>query len=192
MEDHRGDTWWMDGTDAYLSFLEPGASILDVGCGSGEKAKYLVQKGFRVTGIDFSEAMIALAREQVPTGTFFVKDIKEPLGLENVFDGIFAQAVLLHFPKKEIANVLKHITASLKSGGYVYIAVKELGPDHQEEKIVKEDDYGYAYERFFSYFTFDELKKYMTDMGMKLVYEKRASSGETHWIQVVANKPWNA
>lgn len=43
--------------------------------------------------------MIALARGQVPTGTFFVKDIKEPLGLKSMFDGVFAQAVLLHVPK---------------------------------------------------------------------------------------------
>lgn len=186
MKDHHGDTWWIDGTDKYLSFLKPGASILDVGCGSGEKAKYLVSKGFHVMGIDFSKEMIALAREQGPTGTFFVKDIKEPLGLESAFDGVFAQAVLLHVPKREVVRVLRNITAPLKSGGYLYVAVKETGPDRQEEKIVKENDYGYEYERFFSYFTLDELKHLVTGTGMEVVYEHRTSSGGTHWIQVVA------
>lgn len=188
MKDHHGDTWWINGTDTYLSFLELGASILDIGCGSGEKAKYLVQKGFHVTGIDFSEEMIALAKAQVPTSTFLVKDIKKPLGLKRAFDGVFAQAVLLHMPKKEVAHVLRNITAPLMSGGHLYVAVKEIGSDHQEEKVVKENDYGYEYERFFSYFTLEELKKLVTDLGMEVVYENQTSSGETHWVQVMARR----
>ena len=188
MQDHHGDTWWVEGTDKYLSFFQPNASILDVGCGAGEKSKYLVKKGFKVTGIDFSEEMIALAKEQVPAGKFFVKDIKQPLDLEDAFDGVFAQAVLLHIPKKEVSSVLKNIIAPLKTGGYFYAAVKELRQGNPDEEIVKENDYGYEYERFFSYFTVDELKSYLQELGMELVYENVALSGRTNWVQVVAKK----
>jgi SAM-dependent methyltransferase len=188
MQDHHGDTWWVEGTDKYLSFFDSNASILDVGCGAGEKSKYLVKKGFRVTGIDFSEEMIALAKQQVPAGKFFVKDIKQSLRLEETFDGVFAQAVLLHISKKEVIGVIKNIIKPLKTGGYFYVAVKELRSGKPDEEIVKENDYGYDYERFFSYFTLEEIKGYVTEIGMSIVFEIVASSGKTNWIQIIAKK----
>ena len=186
MADHHGDTWWQEGLDKYVSLLESSASVLDIGCGPGVKTKEFAKRGFDVTGIDFSEEMIRLAKEQVPSGKFFVKDIKKPLGFTTVFDGIFAQAVLLHIPKKKVTKVIRNITESLKSGGYLYIAVKELKPGNADEETVKDDDYGYTYERFFSYFTLDEVKNAVKNIGMKVVYENVTSSGKTHWIQVIA------
>lgn len=188
MKDHHEDTWWIEGTNKYLSFLKPGASILDVGCGAGVKSKYFTNKGFDVTGIDFSEEMIKLAKEQVPSGKFLVKDIKELLRFKALFDGVFAQAVLLHFPKNEVANILKNIIEPLKPGGYLYAAVKELRPGGKEEEIAREKDYGYKYERFFSYFTMEEIKNYIAKTGMKIVYENITSSGKTNWIQIVTQK----
>ena len=188
MDDHRDDTWWVGGIDKYLSFLKIGTAILDVGCGAGEKSKYFAKKGFNITGLDFSEEMIKLAKEQVPAGKFFVKDIKQSLGFKNSFDGVFVQAVLLHIPKKEAVSVLENIMSPLRPGGYFYIAVKELKPGNKDEEIVKENNYGYEYERFFSYFTLDELKSYVTKVGTQIVYENIASSGKTNWIQVIARK----
>ena len=189
IKDHLGETWWIEGIDKYLSFLKPHSSILDVGCGFGKISKYLVKKGFVVTGVDFSENMIELAKEQVPTGIFFVKDIKHPLNFKNTFDGVIAPAVLLHIPKNEVTGVLKNITAPLKSKGYFYATVKEVRQDGKDEEIVKESDYGYDYERSFSYFTLDELKRYVHDIGLKIVYENVASSRNSNWIQIMAEKP---
>lgn len=188
-KDHYEDTWWIEGTDKYLSLFKPGAAILDVGCGPGGKSKYFAEKGFDVTGIDFSEEMIRLAKEQVPEGKFFVKDVKQPLGFENSFDGVFAQAVLLHIPKNEVIGVLKNITAPLKSGGHFYAAVKELRQGNKDEEMIKENNYGYEYERFFSYFTLEELKSYVEKVGLKVLYGSTISSGKTNWVQVVAEKP---
>jgi 2-polyprenyl-3-methyl-5-hydroxy-6-metoxy-1,4-benzoquinol methylase len=42
--------------------LAPGARILDVGCGTGRHAVELARRGFRVTGLDLSEGMLAQAR----------------------------------------------------------------------------------------------------------------------------------
>jgi hypothetical protein len=73
----------------------------------------------------------------------------------------------------------------LKPGGYLYIGVKEPWPGQKEEGILKESDYGYDYERFFSYFTLDEVKRYFTDLGMGVVYGNVATAGKTKWAQVI-------
>lgn len=56
----------------WLRRLAPGAHVLDICCGTGYLAGLLTERGFRVTGIDESPAMIGYARENVPTAEFRV------------------------------------------------------------------------------------------------------------------------
>jgi cyclopropane fatty-acyl-phospholipid synthase-like methyltransferase len=53
-----------------LNRLEPGASVLDLGCGSGDPADVAIAREHKVTGVDVSQTQIHLARQNVPTGTF--------------------------------------------------------------------------------------------------------------------------
>ena len=49
--------------DAVASeWFAPGTSLLDIGCGSGELAAWLAERGFNVLGVDFSESAIEKAR----------------------------------------------------------------------------------------------------------------------------------
>jgi len=187
-KDHHGDTWWIEGTDKLASFLKSGALVLDVGCGAGVKSQYLLDKGLKVVGVDFSEKMIEIAKREVPGATFRVADIKDLSGLKEDFDGILAQAVLLHIPKSEAGDVVKGLRDKLVDGGYLYIAVKQKREGEKEEEVLKENDYGYEYERFFSYFTLSEIKRYVSDVGLGISYENVALSGHTNWIQVICHK----
>src|SRR4051812_43183114 len=101
-EDHSNDTWWMEGTDKLLSLLPPKATVLDIGCGAGTKSKYISEKSFDVTGIDFSENMIEIAKRRVPNVNFEVFDIYDLDSYSKSFDCIFAQAVILHIPKNKV------------------------------------------------------------------------------------------
>ena len=186
--DHKGDDWLVNGTDTFVSFIKDHKKILDVGCGAGVKSKYLVGKGLNVTGIDFSEKLIEIAKREVPGAQFHVLDMKDVNNLGIQFDGVFAQASLLHIPKKEISTVLKELLSCLASGGYLYVAVKGTRPDGKEEEVLKEDDYGYPYERFFSYFTMDELKKHFVDLKLSIVYENSKLVGKTTWLQIIGKK----
>lgn len=186
--DHHGDTWWVEGTDTFVSFLKPESLVLDVGCGAGVKSQYLLGKGLEVVGVDFSEKMIEIAKREVPGATFYVADIKDLSGLQETFDGILAQAVLLHIPKAEAGAVVRGLRDKLVNGGYLYIAVKQKREGGREEEVLKENDYGYEYERFFSYFTLPEIQKYVADAGMEMRYENVALSGHTNWIQVICRK----
>lgn len=183
--DHVEDTWWKDGTDKFLSLLPKNASVLDIGCGAGVKSKYLSEKGFRVTGMDFSEKMIEIAKREVEDVYFFVGDIYELDSYSKKFDAVFAQAVLLHIPKEKILGMLEKLRNKLKQNGILYIAVKEAR-NGIESEILKESDYGYDYERFFSYFTLPEIKNYIEQIGLEIVWENITNSGRTNWIQMIA------
>ena len=55
--------------------LSPSArTILDVGCGTGEHARLLTERGFHVHGLDINEDFLRLARSKVPTARFHCAD----------------------------------------------------------------------------------------------------------------------
>src|SRR6185436_3439718 len=88
--------------------LEPGRSILDVGCGSGWLSEYFARLGYVVKGIDISPDLIAMSRERVarvPYGVdhetplrceFAVHDV-ELTALNETFDLIICYDSLHHF-----------------------------------------------------------------------------------------------
>src|SRR5262245_36769428 len=51
------------------------ASVLDAGCGAGVPISQMLSERFKVTGVDFSEAQIELAKKNVPNGTFLCQDM---------------------------------------------------------------------------------------------------------------------
>ncbi len=187
--DHAGDTWWVPNVEKFLSYLKPRNSVLDVGCGAGDKTKFLVAKGFDTTAIDFSEEMVEISRSNTPNAKYFVRDILEPINLEQKFNGILAQAVLLHVPKKEILRVLQNLKDQLVDGGYMYIAVKSLKEDGVGEKNIKESDYGYEYERFFSFYSPTELESYFAKLNMEVIFNNTILDDyDGGWIQIIAKK----
>lgn len=187
-QDHDQDDWWVQGTDAFIQAVKPGNLVLDLGCGAGVKSLYLQERGLKVIGADFSENMIALARKRAPSVEFRVMDMREAATLGETFDGIFAQASLLHIPRAEAAALVSGFAQKVRPGGLVYLAVKGKRKDRADEEIKKENDYGYEYERFFSYFTLEEIKSYLTNAGLTTTYENATPVGRTTWIQVIGQK----
>jgi trans-aconitate methyltransferase len=187
-KDHHQDDWWVAGTDHFVSLLKHGDSVLDVGCGAGNKSKYLRGKGLVVLGIDFAENLIAIAKRENPDISFGVMDMHDVPSLPQEFDGIFAQASLLHIPKKEAGQVIQSLVSKLKQSGFLYVAVKGQREDGVEEEVKTEDDYGYSYERFFSYFTMEELTNYFEAAGLKIVYKDVKEMRKTDWLQIIGEK----
>ena len=186
-KDHL-DEWWVPGADKFLSFLNKGDRILDAGCGPGIKSGFFVDRGFRAHGVDFSESMIKIAKRDFPQAEFSVLDLNEAEKLKDMYNAIFLQAVLLHFSKYRAQEILKKLATKLKSGGFFHVSVKEVGENQPEEQVRVENDYGYEYERFFSYYTTEEIEGYLRNLGFDIVHTDMTSWGKTNWIQVIGMK----
>ena len=187
--DHAGDTWWREGTEKFASMLPHGARVLDAGCGSGQKAKFFEDRGVHVIGIDFSEKLLEIARQTAPASEFRLLDLRDIHALPEVFDGVFAQASLLHIHKADTFAVISGMVSRLVPRGLLYIAVKALRPGSPEEEIVTESDYGYDYQRFFSYYTLDEMRGYVARSGLSLVHaEFTRGASQMDWMQIIAQK----
>lgn len=188
--DHLLDDWWVEGTRMFASRLRSGQTVLDVGCGSGIKSAYLADKGFEVVGIDISERMIKIARREYPYVAFRVHDMRHASRLGCTFDAVFAQASLLHIPKFDVKRVLLDWWKVLQPNGVLYVAVKGIHAGRPAEETRREDDYGYAYDRFFSYFSPEELGTLLEWAGFRILEEfvEHLSPGAYGWIQMIARR----
>jgi SAM-dependent methyltransferase len=109
--------------DAFAAPLPAGAAVLDLGCGGGVPvARDLVARGFRVTGLDASGAMIDHARRAVPQATFVRGDMRtaDPGGS---FDGIVAWDSVFHVPRAEQAGLFRRLGGWLRPGGRLLISL---------------------------------------------------------------------
>jgi len=103
--------------DRFLLPLPRGGAILDLGCGGGEPiARYLIDRGFAVMGVDASATMIDLARTRFPRQRWLHADMRK-LAIEDRFDGALAWSSLFHLEHDEQERMIGNIAAWLKPGG---------------------------------------------------------------------------
>ena len=82
--------------ERFRSLLQPSATVLDLGCGSGQPvARYLIESGLAIVGVDSSEHMIALCTERFPNQQWLEADMRT-LGLDQTFAGILAWNSFFH------------------------------------------------------------------------------------------------
>jgi ubiquinone/menaquinone biosynthesis C-methylase UbiE len=112
-----------------LDRLQPGASVLDLGCGSGEPADVEIAKAHRVTGVDISETQITLARQNVPTGTFIHGDAGSVAFPAGSFDAVVSFYTLEHIPRAEHAALLGRMAHWLRPGGLLLISMEAADYD---------------------------------------------------------------
>lgn len=87
--------------DRFREVAGAGATVLDLGCGSGEPmAHYLISQGHPVTGVDSSPTLIGLARARLPHATWHVADMRA-LALGQRFGGILAWDSFFHLTQDD-------------------------------------------------------------------------------------------
>ncbi len=82
--------------DRFVALVPAGGAVLDIGCGGGEPiARFLVEHGYAVGGVDSVPEMIALCRERFPHGEWRLADMRS-LSLGRRFAGLLAWNSFFH------------------------------------------------------------------------------------------------
>ena len=102
---------------AFLAQLPPGASILELGCGAGGDTAEMLARGFDVRPTDGAPEMADVASKHLgrTVETLLFHDLDEV----EAYDGVWANACLLHVPRDELADVLGLIWRALETGGHL-------------------------------------------------------------------------
>lgn len=112
------------------SLVPATAPILDLGCGTGvPTAKIFTESGRRVVGVDISEGMLKLARDQVPAAEFVKADVRELPADYGSFGAVTAFFSLLMLSRADIEQTLRKIAGWLQPGGYFGLGMVNLDAD---------------------------------------------------------------
>lgn len=167
--------------------VDKGDRVLDVGCGSGiPAARYFVDLGCEVIGIDISGEMIRLAEENVPGGKFLKADI---LGAEyppDHFDLIISFYCLFHIRKKDQGKVFEEFFDFLKPGGYSYFTLASEGYTKKAhfEGTVKFGDHLLPY----AHFTEEQYREMLKDADFDILSMKNLTIGGETMLWVLVRK----
>lgn len=104
--------------------------VLEMGCGTGKNTIWLEGRAKSVIGFDFSEGMLAKAREKITLASveFRQADLTQPWPIEdNIADLITFNLILEHI--SDLDHIFREASAKLKNGGKLFVS--ELHPFKQ-------------------------------------------------------------
>lgn len=166
--------------------LPANARVLDAGCGAGVPISQILSERYRVTGVDFSEAQIELAKKNVPGAAFLCEDMTRLDFPEDTFDAITSYYAIIHIPRQEHPTLLANFYRMLKPGG---LALLCLGAEH----LIDDVDENYLGARmYWSHYDSETYLRLLQEIGFEMIWSKIVSDesyeGAGH-LFVLARKP---
>jgi SAM-dependent methyltransferase len=147
--------------DRFLAIVPAGESVLDLGCGAGEPiARYILETGRDLWGVDFAEPMLAIARDRFPDARWVHADMRS-LDLGRRFGGIVGWDSFFHLTKEEQRAVIPLLARHLSPGGALLLTV---GPSDGEVTGTVEGDAVYH-----ASLSPEEYEGLLRDVGLAVV-----------------------
>jgi SAM-dependent methyltransferase len=163
----------------FFSQVPAGSQVLDLCCGSGHVTKELVARGYEVTGVDSSSALIEHAREALPGGRFVVQDARD-FQVETQFDAILSTFDSLNhiLTLDGLRQVFVRARKALRAGGlFVFdMNLQEAYSADLQDWAVTVDDSNVTLVRG----TFDPVSQ---KGATELIWFLREQSAENTWTQ---------
>lgn len=144
--------------------LPAGATVLDVGCGSGRDLLWLKNRGFAVTGFERSPGLAGLAGKRagcpVIRGDFTTFDFSR-----LAFDALLLCGSLAHLPPEQLSAVLDNLLEALNTPGWVFLSLKA-------GRGQRTDQQG----RTFYLWQTADLEKPLEKVGLRMIDVSRSTS----------------
>ena len=167
--------------DAFLDRLQPGARVLELGCGGGQDSSRMRERGFAIAATDGVPAMVKLANDRFDLGARAMRF--DELTDRGQYDAIWAHATLLHCPRAELPDALSRIHRALKPGGLHFASFK-LGSGEGRDLLG----------RLHNFPSCDWLLARYDEAGFDLIdhsaYAGKASDGtQRDWLALIVRRP---
>jgi 2-polyprenyl-3-methyl-5-hydroxy-6-metoxy-1,4-benzoquinol methylase len=116
------------------------STILDVACGPGNIARYLLKSrpDFKILGIDLAPNMITLAKINIPKAEFRVMDCLDIASLNAKYDGIICGFIFPYLSTEQASGFVADAASMLNEGGVFYVSTMEN--DYENSKLQMSSD----------------------------------------------------
>jgi len=163
------------------------SSLLEIGCGSGRDASFMVKNNYNIIAIDSSLNMIneAIKMHSELNTKLLVMKVPEELNFDIKFDGIYSIATLMHLSKDNLNYVVSKVYNLLNKNGKFIISVSLFRDDINSDGF---DNKG----RFFLILTLDEWIDIFKNIGFNIIKTRISKDGlnrdGVEWLTLVVKK----
>jgi SAM-dependent methyltransferase len=170
----------------FVGRLPAGGRVLEIGSGSGRDALALEQAGLSVRRTDITPAFADLLREaghQADQLDPLRDDLADPGAPEAAYDGVWANASLLHVDRGDLPTVLARLARATRPDGTLFVSVKEGdGEDWSIHGNVTAP-------RFFTFWRDEPLRSVVDASGWSVQEIVRTQDGDREpWLTVMATR----
>ena len=167
--------FYIEDLDIYEEFekqLSKGATILDLGAGTGRTYVYFNKKGYNYIGLDFSPKMKEKAYE-IHGGFPYILD--DMINIKKYFeeasvDAVFADYSLFHLPPEDLKRVFSDVYDILKVGGiFLFSYQVGTGEEFVDEPYLEQEGNKKLY---MNYQTKDEIELILSNFKYTNLFKK--------------------
>ncbi len=171
-----------DELEPFAQLVSAGGTVADIGCGNGRVFQLFSELNVHYIGVDQSEELIKIAKQDFPTGEWVVGEMSQiPLQSESC-DLVMCIAALQHMPTPELRlQTMKEFARIAKPGSHVCITnwnmysktVSKRHPQFAPGDFMipwkSNIDGSVLGERYYHGFTMEELSGLATEAGLTVV-----------------------
>lgn len=151
--------------DAALDVLGPSGCILDLGCGPGQVASYVMERGFEAVGVDLTPAMLDVARRRTSRLPLVNGDLLQLPVRASAVDGAIAWYCFHHLPPALLDLAAREARRTVRRGG-VFVAATHAGIG---QEVVEHDWHGAAEGVLVTYYEAHDLRSVLARHHFEVV-----------------------
>jgi SAM-dependent methyltransferase len=146
--------------EGFAAELRDKGEVLEIGCGPGQVARFLKDRGVEMRGLDLSSEMVKCAGRLNPDISFKEGDMLALKVGDGSFAGVVSFYAIIHLQREDVSRALKEMYRVLQPGGKLLISF------HGGDGVLHRDEwYDKPVSIDVSLFSRDEMKGYLEAAG---------------------------